>query len=253
MKRFIKKRRRKEKSKTAESAPARAGAEALILNEAVNLEKQSIFIAIPKTGSTSVRSQLRPAGTPLIENPHLNILQIRDSLYVYFLQQTLGQNENFPAKNVPRDSDVRHRARQAFAESFKFSSVRNPWARAVSLYFRREGVKNREVASFEDFCDKHFHASDTCRQPTLHKNQLDWLCDEQGHCLMDYVYKLENFDRAIEEIAALTNGRIRISNKRINANPEALAENYRDFYSERTKQVIARRFEKDIDYFKYSF
>ena len=48
-----------------------------IINEAVNLEQNWIFVAIPKTGTTSIREQTRQNGTPLIPNPHLNILQIK--------------------------------------------------------------------------------------------------------------------------------------------------------------------------------
>ncbi|RMH70753.1 MAG: hypothetical protein D6675_08440 [Gemmatimonadetes bacterium] len=83
----------------------------LLLNEAVNFEKQCIFIAIPKTGTTSVRSQLAQKGTPLIENPHLNIIQVRDSLYVYLLKQALGHNETFPSKSVPSDTELRLQAK----------------------------------------------------------------------------------------------------------------------------------------------
>jgi hypothetical protein len=172
--------------------------EPFILNEAVNFEKKCIFIAIPKTASSTVRFQLSQRGNPLIGNPHLSILQIRDSLYVYFLMQVLGRNESFPSVSVPSDTDLRAQAKKIFDSFFKFSAVRNPWARAVSLYSRREGVVTKDKFSFTDFCKNLLYASDTCRHPTLHHNQLDWLCDEDGHCIMDYVYRLEDWDKAIK-------------------------------------------------------
>lgn len=224
-----------------------------ILNEAVNFKKQVIFIAVPKTGTTTVRSQLREKGTPLIPNPHLNIMQVRDTLYVYFLKCALGQNTNFPTESVPEDAELRAAAQEVFDTFFKFSAVRNPWARAVSLFFRREGVQLKDRMSFEDFLDKHLYASDTCRQPTLHKNQLDWLCDESGRCIMDYVYKVENFELAIKEIEERTEGRLRLVNRAKNTNPKSPSQNYRELYSNRTRKIIAERFQKDIDYFKYTF
>lgn len=224
-----------------------------ILNEAVNYDKQCIFIAVPKTGTTSVRAQLKQQGAPLIENSHLNIVQIRDSLYAYFLKEALGENENFPSDSVLSDADVRSKAKEVFDSFFKFSAVRNPWARAVSLYSRREGVKTKGKISFEVFCKNHIYASDTCHHPTLHQNQLDWLCDENGQFIMDYVYKLENFDKAITEIAERTNGRVRLERKSANRNPSSASRSYRDLYTEETTKIIAKRFEKDIDYFKYTF
>ena len=40
------------------------------LNEALNLSHNCIFIAVPKTGSTSLRSQLRKKGKPMVPSPH---------------------------------------------------------------------------------------------------------------------------------------------------------------------------------------
>jgi hypothetical protein len=227
--------------------------EHLMLNEAVNFEKQCIFIAVPKTGTTSVRSQLRQQGIPLIGNPHLNILQVRDCLYVYFLKQALGQNKSFPSECISSDADLRLKAKETFESLFKFSAVRNPWARTVSLYSRREGVKTRGIISFEEFCKNHCYASDTCLHTTLHQNQLDWLCDENGRCIMDYIYRLEDFDQAINEIAERTNGRVQLERKNANRNPNSDSRSYRDLYTEETRKLIAKRFEKDIDRFKYTF
>lgn len=225
-----------------------------MLNEAINFEKKCIFVAVPKTGSTSVRSQLRyRGGACLIPNPHLSIIQIRDSLYTYFLINSLGQNSTFPSREVPADAEIRIHAKQVFESFFKFAAVRNPWARAVSLYSRREGVRLSDRMSFQDFCVDHYYASDTCRHPTLHRNQLDWLIDENGASLMDYTYKLEEFATAIKDIARMTDQRIRLSASPENVNPMSLSSAYRDLYTPEARGLIARRFERDIEYFGYCF
>ncbi len=239
--------------KVSRNASNPQGPKPLILNEAVNFEKQCIFIAVPKTGTTSVRVQIKQRGIPLIPNPHLDIMQIRDALYTYFLTRSLAKNESFPSESVPKDKDIRTQANNVFNTYFKFSAVRNPWARAVSLYFRGEGIQLKDRCSFDEFCQNHFYASDTCRHPTLHRNQIDWLLDEKGEVLMDYVYKLENFEEAIKEILERTDGRLRITNRNLNKNPQSLSRKYRDLYTEKTKKIIAERFAKDIDFFKYSF
>lgn len=233
------------------SSPRSAGPP--IPNKSVNFEKRSIFIAVPKTGTTSVRAQLRPQGAPLIKNPHLNIMQVRDAIYVYLLKQTLGKNATFPSESIPTDADIRSQAREIFHTYFKFGAVRNPWARAVSLYSRREGIQTKDEISFEEFCATHVYASDTCHHPTLHKNQFDWFCDENGDCIVDYVYKLEEFDYAMKEIEERTSGRLKLSVRTENSNPNSFSRTYREFYTEKAKMMIARNFEKDIDYFKYVF
>lgn len=107
--------------------------------------------------------------------------------------------------------------------------------------------------SFTEFCRNHIYASDTCYHLTLHHNQLDWICDEDGQCIMDYVYRLEDFDQAIAEIAERTDGRIQLTHKKANLNPNSGSVSYRDLYTEETKKLIADRFQKDIAFFKYTF
>lgn len=224
-----------------------------IINQAVNFEKEVIFVAIPKTGTSTVRNQLKQKGQALIPNPHLDIRQIRDGIYFYLLKKTLGTNHTFPNKNMPTDSDLRRKAQQIFDSYFKFSAVRNPWARAVSLYYRRERIQAKRNMSFEQFCDYHIYASDTCGQPTLHKNQLDWLTSQNGEILVDYIYKLEEYEKAIVEIKNRTNGRLVLENIRQNVNPDSMSSNYREMFNDKTRKIISTRFEKDIDYFKFVF
>lgn len=221
-----------------------------IINEAVNIEKKCIFVAIPKTGTTSVRSQIKQKGFPLVKSQHLNINQIQKSIYMFLLINSLEKNTTFPSNTIP-DKIIQIKANEIFNEYFKFSAVRNPWARAVSLYSRKEGVKVN--CSFEEFIEKHTHASDTCFHPTLHKNQLDWICDENDKIIIDYVYKLEEFEQAIKIIEEKTNGNLKLVNEIKNKNQNSNSKKYREMYNEKTKNIIAKNFEKDIDFFKYTF
>ena len=70
---------------------------------------------------------------------------------------------------------------------------------------------------------------------------------------MDYVYKVEEFDTASKEIADLTNGRIQLDSQTLNYNPKSQSRSYQNLYTEETKRMIEKRFEKDIDTFKYTF
>ncbi len=232
---------------------ARAPAEFSSPNEAINFDKQVIFIAVPKTGTTSVRNQLRSHGPFLVPNSHLDITQLRSLLYFWGLRKILGTNARFPNGGMLSDTQIRADSDHTFRRFFKFSAVRNPWARTVSLYFRQEGVISHNRISFEEFCENHAYASDTCSHPTLHSNQLDWLTDENGKIDVDYVYKIEEFESSLNEIREMTNGRINLQYLVANKNPLSRADKYRDMFTDRTRRLIARQFEKDIDTFRYAF
>ena len=223
------------------------------VNEAVNFELGVIFIAIPKTGTTTVRSQTKSQGNFVVPGPHLNIVQVRDSLYIHLLKQCRNRNNRFPMTNLLSDSDIRKLTVKVFKDLFKFSAVRNPWARAASLYARREGVQVSKNMTFETYIQQHTNASDTSHWPTLHRNQYDWLCDESGVLVMDFIYKVEEFDLARHTIEERTNGRIKLGSAFLNKNPDPKSNDYRALYNDSTKKLVADHFEKDIDTFKYVF
>lgn len=222
-------------------------------NEAVNDDLKAIFVAVPKTGTTSVRNQIRPEGFAMIDVPHLSIRQIRIAIEAFHLWRSLDGNAGFPNETVPTQEDAEAAARTSFDQAFKFASVRNPWARAVSLYSRREGIQVSDKMSFDAFIEAHCFASDTSARPSRFRNQLDWLTDAEGTMLVDYVYRLEDLDTAVDEIRARTDGRIVLERRERNVNTASKSKSYKDLYTDHTRKLIATRFEADIDTFKYTF
>lgn len=222
-------------------------------NEAVNYNMRTIFVAIPKTGTTTVREQIRSEKPYFLNGQHLNIVQIRDLIYIWELYRHLGKNINFPSDSVFYDSEIRQIAHDTFSSFFKFSLVRNPWARVVSMYFRREGVQTRSTVSFADFCRNHHFASDTCFYPTKHDNQIDWVTDEKGDVIVDMVVRLEDLAEKRAELLERSGGRVELEMGMKNNNRISKSKNYQDVYDAETKGIIASRFEKDIDAFKYTF
>lgn len=227
----------------------------MLFNEAVNFDKRIIFIAIPKTGTTSIRKQLSVKGPKFIPNSHLSILQVRDGLYTYFLKQALASNKHFPTDTdeVLSDAEIRRMSAEIFDGFFKFASVRNPWARTVSLYNRREGTQVSADTSFTEFCRGLRYASDTCLHPTRANCQLDWLIDETGALAVDHVIRLEDLNNGISHVNAATDGRVALKNQHRNRNPVSTAESYRVQYTEETRLIVGDLFKRDIDFFGYTF
>jgi len=221
-------------------------------NEAINLDLSVMFVAVPMTGGTAIRRQLASAGPHLLSARNLNVVQLKDLLYFWELSRALGRNDRFPAQDIPTDNDVRDAAERTFVQLFKFTVVRNPWARAVALYFRSDGVRASEQMSFETFCERHLYASDTCSHPTRHTTQSDWLTDRDGAMLVDFVIRVEDLAGGLAEVARRTDERVAIDAGDVVGGDPA-ATGYRDFYSGRTRDLIAERFNEDVERFGYRF
>ena len=226
-------------------------------NEAVNPDLGLIYVAVPKTGSTTIREQISPVPYRDLryfeQAAHLDLLQIKRGL-VYFEQHMgLDRNRSFPHE-VGSTAELEARALAFFDTAFKFSTVRNPWARAVSLYFRKEGVQVSGDLSFAEFIERHEYASDTCRSSTLHRSQLDWLRDETGEIATDYVFRIEDLDSEIDKLREVSGGRVQLTPaRRSNVNKASRSGDYRDMYDDRLRKLVAERFAEDIDYFGYTF
>ena len=162
------------------------------LNENINFNKNFIYIAVPKTGSTSIRNQLSNKSTYFISNPHLTLNQTKDLIYPYLLSCNLGRNRNFPTtqNSPPSDFELRQLSSELFKRMFKFGSVRNPWARVYSLYTRKEAIQCKQKISFSLFLKNIRFANDTCLHPLRTQNQLDWFLDSNGRNIANYIYKL---------------------------------------------------------------
>ena len=226
-------------------------------NEAVNPDLGIIYVAIPKTGTTTIREQISPVPHRneryLVPAAHLDINQIKHGLIFFNQYRRLDSNRTFP-HSTESTADITADAQAFFGTAFKFSTVRNPWARAVSLYFRKEGVQVSDALSFAEFIERHEHASDTCRSSTLHQHQYDWLVDERGDIAVDYVFRIEDIDTEIDRLREMSQGRVLLTpHTYANVNQDSKSNSYRDMYDDRLRKLVSQRFEKDIDHFKYTF
>lgn len=221
--------------------------------ESIDLGRMIMFIAIPKTGSSSIRKYTRGDGAYLVPQQHLNFQESRDALMAYLIRSELGRNLAFPSHDVPSYDELLALRDEKIEHLVKFSVVRNPWARAVSLYFRSEGIKLSERMSFDAFVERMSYANDTCVNPSRHQNQLDWLIDDNGRIAVDFVQKLEELGSKTDELNSKLQGRCKIGHARLNVNPASKSDEYRNIYTDASRKRIASLFEKDVDYFEFSF
>ena len=143
----------------------------------------------------------------------------------------------------------RETGRRQFESYFKFGFVRNPWDRVVSLYERTEALQLRNEMSFEQFVDWIQYSSATCVHSSPHRYQLDWFVDANGNLLADFIGKFERLDEDWAFVAQKLGVEEKLPHRR--ENPRA--RHYTEYYTPRTRDIIAAKFKVDIERFDYEF
>ena len=146
-----------------------------------------------------------------------------------------------------------------------FAIIRNPWSKVVSRYTfnerivrRRKKSHNYHSMSFEEFLDER-HEMIT-RPYFWHRavrnwyQQKDHVVDEEGILRCD-ILRLEHFGsdvvkyldlKKVPDIRNVSNGKI-IDNKITDR------KDYKEFYNDKTKQIIADWYKDDIEFFGFDF
>jgi chondroitin 4-sulfotransferase 11 len=139
-------------------------------------------------------------------------------------------------------------------EAYKFTLVRNPWDKAVSLYEYRRKKDRTEIAargvSFSDWVkmtygeDKNYEYYNVrAFQP-----QVDWLKDNEGKISMDFIGKFESINEDFNHIKSVIG--LDAELPYLNASKRA---GYQSYYDDETRDIVARWFQEDIDLFTYKF
>lgn len=194
----------------------------------------------------------------------------------------LLNNNRDPAKGPPALSHLKasefvrygYVTPETFESYFKFSFVRNPWARIVSEYtFRGHPCRY----DFKTWLFQHF-PQPSWTDAYLHViPQYDYLYDEKGNLLVDFVGKFENLRKDFAEICGrvgIPDGRLPHKNKnaiwsRIPRSTkdakriwrEAFSAErrkntfarYEDYYDDESREFVAELFLRDIETFGYEF
>jgi chondroitin 4-sulfotransferase 11 len=146
-------------------------------------------------------------------------------------------------------------------EYFKFAFVRNPWDRLVSWYsmvttMPREGNElwryvHDNSSTFEEFiynCTDEVEIKDGVHYSFAY-NQLDYVTDERGNLLVDFIGRLENFDKDLQEVFR----RMGFELESVPHKNRSGHQHYSTFYTPDTELIVRERFKRDIEYFGYEF
>ena len=128
---------------------------------------------------------------------------------------------------------------------FRFTFVRNPFSRLVSEYHYTKLEASAFSLSFKDFCldlDKNLNEY-------AYKFHNLTLCDYLNDYPIDFIGRLENF----QEDFNLVCGKIGIPKQQLPHKNATKHKHYTEYYDDETKQIVAEKYAKDIEYFGYKF
>jgi hypothetical protein len=200
----------------------------------VSLERKFAFIHIQKTGGMSITGALTGAAPDAV-NP---------------FDLSRGCPPLLKGNNHPFASDLRdYLGDQTWNSLFRFTFVRNPWARLVSWYnyciAGPSGPFNRLVKgrTFDDFL---LLTDDQVAKTRF--NQVDYISDKDGRVLVDFVGRFEDLAADFARICE----RLEISPGLPHIN-ESSRVDYRAYYTPGARDLVAERFSRDIQAFGYQF
>lgn len=208
--------------------------------------KDSIFVWIPKTAGTSLYDSLRRFGAQKLNREY--------DLQAYFRNTGIVTFCHCDIKTLINDGVI---SPNYFQSAWKFAFVRNPFDRAVSLY---EYLRGLEIihprSSFETFCEillkKEFEPIGRYNFQGLSQlnQQSDWIFDQSGNLLVDYVGKFEKLSeglRVIESNLGLGEGDLEISHK----NPSNRDRSFRAYYTAKEVDIVRHVYESDFKLLEY--
>jgi len=148
---------------------------------------------------------------------------------------------------------------------FKFTFVRNSWDRFLSLYKYRIKTNQTKLGSnpipFKEWA-KHIYDKNPKYYNTRHdpignnklrllmlSDQLDWITDAKGSVNMDFIGRFENFQEDFNIVC----DKIGIPHSQLPHVNKTEHKHYTEYYDEETRQIVAEKFAKDIEYFGYEF
>jgi hypothetical protein len=140
---------------------------------------------------------------------------------------------------------------EKYKEYYFCGFTRNPWERILSwyslIYFKDQKSIPEERKRFEKFLETDA-ASDFTSQ-FFHYNTLDYFSNTKGEVIVD---KILHYADLKNEIKVLFN-HFNLSLSEIPLINETSSKNYRDYYTDKSIDLIAQKCEKDIHYFNYTF
>ena len=199
-----------------------------------------------KSGSTSVMNGLR-------DYP---------SILVHGIPEHFENDLKYLKINQGFSMSARSLFLESWDESYKFTFVRNPWDRVVSVWkqFKKDKkyLANKELPLDLPF-GKYVNMIEGYNFESFQPN-LDWIywhlypqhkhvVDENGETIIDFIGRFESLQKDFDYVCAVLDIP---ASKLIRAN-RTIHKHYSHYYTKENQKVIHDKFKTDIDLFNYKF
>ena len=201
-----------------------------------------VFVHVYRAGGQSVRAALDPyvhvptsrfARVPVLRRVgHRGVAELRQRNHGHITAKEL--RDELPP--------------EVFGGFLKFTFVRNPWDWQVSIYhYIRQRPDHphhhffNRFGSFEDYLDWRINTAGP-------EHQTDFVLDESGELLLDFVGRYESLD---QDFAAVCE-RLGIDCSLPHRNRSA-HRHYPEYYTAETEALVRDAYRADIDMFGYDF
>lgn len=217
-------------------------------NKMFDPQNKTLFIHIPKTGGGSIEMAIK-------EN-----LTMHDQDIVNKNNKILRK---FLAKFLTGWDDKHKLFRQHLtileikkfyntidlSNCFKFTVVRNPWDRMVSSFHweRTNKLIEKDARISSNF--KEFARNPRWYRSQHSKSQLDFITDESFNIKVDFICRFENLQEDFNSACIKGN----IPPRKLLHEHKSERKHYTEYYDDETKQIVAEKYAKDIEYFGYKF
>lgn len=204
--------------------------------------KNFLFIAIDKTGSTSVQALLKPYA-----HTHQDFKYLRKRLkFAGPLTRALEiyRHTTFPV-HATAGQLKRHFPGAKWDAMFKFCFVRQPLDRITSRYeFRRQEGRLGESTSFDEYLNSILSG----KRDFFHQHQ--YILDKQSKPLVDWWGKLESIQTDCDILAEFLNIPNLSPPPRLNSS-KANGIDFLDYYSYSQRKAAEAFVSQDMDLFHY--
>lgn len=190
----------------------------------INHKHKFVFIHIPKTAGTSIESLF-------INNAHI--------------------------KDVPgKHNMVSDIGSEFLKKYFTFTFVRNPWDRMVSYYnfrLKRSFDMYNHGDSFKEWI--RFLCSDEVQNIKAYqfnlaiKSQYEFLVSKSNEISVDFIGRFENFQEDFNTIC----DKIGMPQQKLPHKNATNHKHYTEYYDDESREIVAEKYAKDIEYFNYEF
>ena len=201
--------------------------------------RKFIFVAVPKTGTHSIRRALRPH---MAEGDLEQVqLFVRKQLPIPELAR-LGHGHISLAQLRPFIEP------EKFDGYFKFAFVRNPFDRFVSYC----AFMTRERGEFErdpKGVMRHLLFTAPPMRHILFQPQYSFLCSREGALLTDFVGRVEQMQSGFDEIC----DRIGIGRTELEKSNTSTRDDYRQYYDQQLIDGVSKLYARDLELFDYDF